>query len=581
MTAPVIEFQDVSYRYPRTKRWVITHLNLSLKQGDFVAVMGENGAGKSTVCQMLNGIIPNSVGGNLRGNVLIHGMETRSAGISQLATKVGIVLEDPETQLFTTSVDSEVAFGPENLCLPVDEIRERVKWALDVVRLKGFEHRMPTALSGGQKQRLAIAANIAMRPDILVLDEATSQLDPVGVEEVLSVARELNQKYGMTIVMATDASEMIARLMDWVVVLDKGIKVAEGTPRQIFADTQLFQKFMIRAPQVSQLAGQLAKAGHQPKNFPVTVEDAKKEIAKLLKDKPTLKGFAVAEKKICAKGDPIITVEHLDFVYQPLNVHAVKDVSFEICKGEFVALIGQNGSGKTTVLKNLLGLLRPTSGKVIVAGLDTKKGAVSEMAKHVGFVLQNPDQQLFADTVEDEVAYGPRNLKLDKALIEERVAMALKMVGLEDKRAEFPPALSKGDRAKTVIASALALDPEIIVLDEPTTGQDYRGCHQIMQIAQTLHQQGRTVVFVTHHMALVAEYAQRVIVMTGGKVLLDGNTESVFSKPDVVREAYIIPPQITVLGQELPVSLGLPKTPLAVRTMADAILARLNGQVVA
>jgi energy-coupling factor transport system ATP-binding protein len=213
--------------------------------------------------------------------------------------------------------------------------------------------------------------------------------------------------------------------------------------------------------------------------------------------------------------------------------------------------------------------------------LDTKKGAVSEMAKHVGFVLQNPDQQLFADTVEDEVAYGPRNLKLDKALIEERVAMALKMVGLEDKRAEFPPALSKGDRAKTVIASALALDPEIIILDEPTTGQDYRGCHQIMQIAQSLHQQGRTVVFVTHHMALVAEYAQRVIVMTGGKVLLDGNTESVFSKPDVVREAYIIPPQITVLGQELPVSLGLPKTPLAVRTMADAILARLNGQIVA
>jgi energy-coupling factor transporter ATP-binding protein EcfA2 len=581
MTAPVIEFQDVSYRYPRTKRWVITHLNLSLKQGDFVAVMGENGAGKSTVCQMLNGIIPNSVGGNLRGNVLIHGMETRSAGISQLATKVGIVLEDPETQLFTTSVDSEVAFGPENLCLPVEEIRERVKWALDVVRLKGFEHRMPTALSGGQKQRLAIAANIAMRPDILVLDEATSQLDPVGVEEVLSVARELNQKYGMTIVMATDASEMIARLMDWVVVLDKGIKVAEGTPRQIFADTQLFQKFMIRAPQVSQLAGQLAKAGHQPKNFPVTVEDAEKEITALLKDKPAIKDFVVAEKKTCVKGDPIITVEHLDFVYQPLNVHAVKDVSFEICKGEFVALIGQNGSGKTTVLKNLLGLLRPTSGKVIVAGLDTKKGAVSEMAKHVGFVLQNPDQQLFADTVEDEVAYGPRNLKLDKALIEERVAMALKMVGLEDKRVEFPPALSKGDRAKTVIASALALDPEIIVLDEPTTGQDYRGCHQIMQIAQTLHQQGRTVVFVTHHMALVAEYAQRVIVMTGGKVLLDGNTESVFSKPDVVREAYIIPPQITVLGQKLPVSLGLPKTPLAVRIMADAILARLNGQVVA
>jgi energy-coupling factor transport system ATP-binding protein len=402
----------------------------------------------------------------------------------------------------------------------------------------------------------------------------------VGVEEVLSVARELNQKYGMTIVMATDASEMIARLMDWVVVLDKGIKVAEGTPRQIFADTPLFKKFMIRAPQVSQLAGQLATAGYPPKVFPITVEEAGKEISSLLKDKlVNVKTIEPTEKKCTSKGEPIISVEHLDFIYQPLNVHAVKDISFEICKGEFVALIGQNGSGKTTVLKNLLGLLRPTTGKVIVAGMDTKVSAVADMAKHVGFVLQNPDQQLFAETVEEEVSYGPRNLKLDKDLIEERVANALNLVGLEDKRAEFPPALSKGDRAKTVIASALALDPEIIILDEPTTGQDYRGCHQIMQIAQSLHQQGRTVVFVTHHMALVAEYAQRIIVMTGGKILLDGSTESVFSKPDVVREAYIIPPQITVLGQQLPVSLGLPQTPLAVRTMADAILARLNGQL--
>jgi energy-coupling factor transporter ATP-binding protein EcfA2 len=165
----------------------------------------------------------------------------------------------------------------------------------------------------------------------------------------------------------------------------------------------------------------------------------------------------------------------------------VKDVSFEIYKGDFVAIIGQNGSGKTTVLKNLLGLLRPTTGKVNVAGLDTKTAAVSDMAKHVGFVLQNPDQQLFADTVQEEVAYGPRNLKLDKDIIEQRVAEALKVVGMEDKREEFPPALSKGDRAKVVIASALALDPEIIVLDEPTTGQDYKGCHQIMQIAEALN----------------------------------------------------------------------------------------------
>jgi len=573
----VVEFKDISYRYPRSTRWVITHLNLIIQKGEFVALMGENGAGKSTVCQMINGIIPNSIGGRLSGQVLIHGLDTKTSGIAELATKVGIVLEDPETQLFTNSVRSEVAFGPENLSLPPEEILERVSWALEVVRLKGYEERMPSSLSGGQKQRLAIAANIAMRPDILVLDEATSQLDPVGVEEVLSVVHELNRKYGMTILMATDVSEMIARMMDRVVVLDRGQLTADGTPRQIFADTHLFKKLMIRSPQVCQLAATLSSNGHPLPEFPITVPEACDSLRKALEG--TTPVVLHEERPVQATlSELAIKVEHLNYIYQPLNVHAVKDVSFEIRQGEFVAVIGQNGSGKTTLLKNLLGLLRPTEGTVIVAGQNTLTTAVAEMACHVGFVLQNPDQQLFADTVEEEVAFGPRNLKLDKELVEQRVEDALRLVGLEDKRQEFPPALAKGDRAKVVIASALALNPAIIILDEPTTGQDYRGCHQIMQIARQLHEQGRTVVFVTHHMALVAEYARRVIVMCGGRLLLDDATEEVFARPDVVRQAYIIPPQITELGQALPAELGLPRNPLSVQAMSAAILARFNNK---
>ncbi|NPV56127.1 MAG: ATP-binding cassette domain-containing protein [Anaerolineae bacterium] len=572
---PAIEFIDVSYRYPRSSRWVVTHLDLKIHKGEFVAIMGENGASKSTICQMMNGIIPNSIGGRLVGQVLTHGLDTKESGIAVLATKVGIVLEDPETQLFTTTVRSEVAFGPENLNLEPDEIEERIRWALDIVRLSGFEERMPSSLSGGQKQRLAIAANIAMRPDILVLDEATSQLDPVGVEEVLSVVRELNQKYGMTIIMATDASEMIAKLMDRVIVLNQGQLEADGTPHQIFSNKTLFQKLMIRSPQVSQLASQMETANHPFASFPITVDEAKKGISELL---GTTNGSSNDEESINRpKRDHkqvAIQVENLDYIYQPLNVHAVKGISFNIYQGEFVAVIGQNGSGKTTVLKNLLGLLRPTSGTVMVCGQDTKTTAVAEMARHVGFVLQNPDQQLFADTVSEEVAFGPKNLGLEKSAIAERVATALELVGLEDKGEEFPPALAKGDRAKVVIASALALDPEVVILDEPTTGQDYRGCHQIMQIAQSLHDQGRTVVFVTHHMALVAEYAQRVIVLSGGKVLLDDVTEAVFSKPEVVRQAHIIPPQITELGQSLPIDYNLPRTPLTVDAMYQAIMNR-------
>jgi len=580
---PAIEMIDVSYRYPRSKKIVIKNLNLAVKQGEFLAVMGENGAGKSTLCQILNGIIPHSLHGKLSGKILVQGLDTQETPISVLSTKVGIVLDDPENQLFTTSVMSEVAFGPENLNVPVEEIRERIRWAIHVVGLTGFEDRMPTALSGGQKQRLVIAAALAMQPSILILDEATSQIDPLGVFEVLSLVKELNQKYGMTIVMATDQSEEVTRLVDRVIVLGDGEKVAEGTPREVFSDTQLFSRFMIRSPQVSQLGTQLKEAGHPLPVFPVTIEEAQSGIIQILDGKKTLNPETETPGSqgapAVSTNDVIIHVENLDYVYQPQTVKAVEDVSFDIHRGEFVALIGQNGSGKTTVLKNMLGLLQPTKGKVVIAGMDTQVAPVADLARHVGFVLQNPDQQLFAETVEDEISFGPRNLGLDEETIKARVAEVLALVGLEEKRQEFPPALSKGERAKVVIASALALDPEIIVLDEPTTGQDYKGCHQILQIAKKLNQMGRTIVFVTHHMALVTEYARRVIVMRGGRILVDSKTEDVFDQAELVLKAHIIPPQITNLSRSLPPELGLPRVALSVSDLANSILSRL-GQAV-
>ncbi|MEA3349028.1 MAG: energy-coupling factor transporter ATPase [Chloroflexota bacterium] len=606
MTNNSIELIDVSYRYPRTKRTVIRKLNLTVPKGELLAVMGENGAGKSTLCQILNGIIPHSAGGRLRGQVFIEGIDTKESSVGQLSTKVGIVLEDPETQLFTTSVLNEVAFGPENLRMPVDEILARAKRVLKLVRLDGYEDRPPTDLSGGQKQRLAIAAGLVMQPSILILDESTSQIDPLGVVEVLSLVQKLNKELGMTIIMATDKSEEVARIADHILVLDEGREVAYGTPREIFADTGLFKKFMIRAPQVSQLGAALQEAEHPLPIFPIVLDEARAGIVELLDGMPggpptPDSGGAVPLPILEERGSPsileehgspqswgvrgaaetsaqesIITVDHLSYVYQSRNVLAVDDVNFDIKKGEFVAIIGQNGSGKTTILKNLLGLLHPASGKVTVAGLDTKQTAVSELARHVGFVLQNPDQQLFAETIEQEIAFGPQNLGVDEAEVKRRVDEAIEMVGLECDKLEFPPALPKGDRAKVVIASALALNPEIMVLDEPTTGQDYKGCHQILQIARKLHEENRTVVFVTHHMALVAEYAQRVIIMCDGKILLDSKTEHVFSQPDMIRKAHIIPPQITELSQQLPESLELPRTPLTVQQLSEAILMSVN-----
>lgn len=246
----------------------------------------------------------------------------------------------------------------------------------------------------------------------------------------------------------------------------------------------------------------------------------------------------------------IIEIKNLDYIYEN-GYQALENISFTIPKNQFVAIIGQNGAGKSTLLKNITGLLKPSEGNILIDGKNTKKYSVSQIAKKIGHVLQNPDHQLFADTVEEEIAFGPQNLNLSEEEVNKRVEFALKTVGLKDKRDEFPPALSKGDRNKVVIASVVAMQSDIVILDEPTTGQDYKGCCQIMNIAQQLHQKGHTIIMVTHHMSLVAQYAERTIVLGNGEILTKGTTKEVFAKPELLKETYVVPPQITQLGNEL------------------------------
>lgn len=280
---PYIIISNMSYRYPDAKHYALEELNLTIYKGEFVVILGEHLAGKSTFCQILNGVIPNFKGGEMKGSVIVSGLNTQEVSVAELAQKVGIVLQDPEAQLFTTKVISEVAFGPENLCLDVDEILERVRWSLQVVGLAGFEQRCPTSLSGGQKQRLAIAAALAMRPEVLVLDEATSQLDPIGTMEVFSLVQELNKKYNMTIIMATHKSEEAAQFADRILILHQYRLIAEGVPQEVFQNTKLLQQVNIRSPQVSQLATYLEERSLCLSEFPVTIEQARRRIEQLFR----------------------------------------------------------------------------------------------------------------------------------------------------------------------------------------------------------------------------------------------------------------------------------------------------------
>lgn len=276
--------------------------------------------------------------------------------------------------------------------------------------------------------------------------------------------------------------------------------------------------------------------------------------------------------------DTAISVEHVTYRYRN-GFQALNDVSFSIQKNEFVAIIGQNGAGKSTLLKNLVGLYKPTQGNIVVDGVNTRDISVARLSTKIGFVLQNPDRQLFADTVEEEITFGPRNLKLDQAEIDRRLERALEMTGLGPLRKEFPMALSAGDRAKVVIASVIAMDPEIIILDEPTTGQDRRGCAQIMEIARDFQQRGFTVVVVTHHMALVTEYAQRVIVMCKGRQLLDGPTAEVFAQAERLREAFVMPPQVTQLAAQLYPQLKQQQAVLRTQELAGMIAQSVSPDI--
>ena len=558
-----IEVKDLTFTY-EGGNVALKDMNLQIDKGEFIAVMGINGAGKTTFCLCLNGTIPGTVYGDLEGEVTIEEMSTRKVPTYDIAQKLGIVLQDPESQLICNDVQSEVAFGPENLGIPFDEMKERVTWALHVTRLDGMELRRPESLSGGQKQRLAVASALSMRPDILVLDEPTAQLDPIGTDEVFTTIRDLNKKIGMTIAMTTHKSEEVSEYADRVIVLHEGEIVDQGPPSEVFSHIELMDSLPIKVPAVSRAAWHVKQK--MPEITVPTNLDAGVDFFSKLLDERKIRIKPPSEKKETAKEkrDPLFEVEDISFIY-PHPVHpvtALKNVSLKINEGEFVGIIGQNGAGKTTLVKLLVGLYKPTSGRITIEGEDTRQYTPGELSKKIGLVLQNPDTQLSRISVEEEVKFGPENLGLEPEEIEERTKEALTSTGISHLKDIYPFKLSFGDRRKLSVSAILAMRPKVLIFDEPTTAQDHIGRIEIMRLGQKLNQEGHTVIMITHDMDLVSEFTERTIVLGLGEVLLDGSTPEVFSQPEILKQTYIQPPQITRLSQRLG-KYGLPPTLLS------------------
>lgn len=562
MQEDIIVLEQFSYKYAGAEQFALKEINLRVKRGEYVGIMGPTGAGKTTFCLALNGIVPHFYGGDFYGSVRINGMDTVEHPTFDLAEHVGMVFEDPEIQLTAPSVAREIAFALENIRTPVDEIKRRIPQALEMVRLPGLEERHPHQLSGGQKQRLAIAAALALRPDVLVLDEPTSQLDPVGTDEVFAIARELNREHGITIVLVSHASEEVAEYADRVVLLGGGKLLAEAPPRQFFANIELLQKNEVRPPEVTMAFSHLLN-GSRSVALPVTLQDALHTFEGL-KGRMEFVETAVFPDDAHPQpaGNILLQTEDLHYTYEN-GTQALQGISLSIRQGEYVAIVGQNGAGKSTLVRHFLHLLEASNGRVMVLGKDVTTYSVSDLAQNIGYISQNPDNQIFSDSVENEVAFALTNLKFPKEEVKQRVTESLAEMKLEWATDHHPLNLSKGDRSRIVIAAIMAMKPDILIFDEPTTGQDYLGARAILDLTRELHRAGKTIIVITHHLYLLPGYAKRLIVMGKGQVLLDGPLREVFYQTEKLRETFLTAPQVVQFAAAIQPANGPPLRPLA------------------
>ncbi len=541
-------------------------LNLTVRTGELVVVLGANGAGKSTLCYVISGIVPHIYGGRRQGHLTLAGIDPWDEPLYVTSQRCGVLMQDPEVQLFMPSLGSEVAFGPANLGVPREEILRRSKETLALVRLEGLEEHNPRDLSGGQKQRAALAAVLTMKPRVLVLDEPTSQLDPLGRWEVGEAIERLKRAGDLAIVMTTHESEEILHLADQVLVLERGEAVLQGSPEEVFSHPDCLERAGVKTPALIQAQTRLVTLSRRgtaalPSRVSLSLGAVAEQIRQEVQSgRLTVVPQALPPRQAPAAEAPVILeARDLTFEYPgPPAVLALQNVNLRLRQGEFVGIVGQNGSGKSTLVRCLVGLLRPEGGEVLFRGQSIRGLSVGEMALRVGLVLQNPDYQLFCASCREEIAFGLRNVGVADGQIKGAVEQALRTVGLEDQADLFPFRLSFGDRRKLAAAATMALGPEVLIMDEPTTAQDHRGRYQLADLARRFHsEQGGTVVMITHDVDLIARYAHRLIVLYRGQILLDGPTREVFAQVEELRKSFVVPPVAGQLAQRLS-ALGLP-----------------------
>jgi energy-coupling factor transport system ATP-binding protein len=513
----MITFQQVSYSYPEAKRPALQDVNLHLPEGAFTLVMGPSGAGKSTLLRCINGLVPHFSGGELAGTLAVDGLDPVQASPQIMSQHVGFVFQDPEAQFVVDRVEGEIAFALENAALPRQEMRVRVEEALDLLDLAPLRDRRLETLSGGERQRVAIAAALALRPHILVLDEPTSQLDPKSAEDVLHALVRLNADLGLTIVLAEHRLERVLPFVDYLVYLSEiGSVVAAGPPRQVL------QRLELLPPLVA-----LGKAlAWDP--LPLTIKEGRQFSRKWSKHSGGL-----APKTSQPTSKQVNQQTHTESYLQARDVEVgyngrpvLHGVDLDVWPGEIVVLMGRNGSGKTTLLKSIVGLLRPRRGGIKVAGQHVAARNVAEVCQRVGYLPQDPNVLLFADTVLEELLITLRNHGLE---VSPPIAPAalLERLGLGDKEAAYPRDLSAGERQRVALGAVTVTQPGALLLDEPTRGLDYAAKRVLVDLLRAWRDDGMAILLITHDVELAAAAADRVVLMSHGEIIASGDPSQV------------------------------------------------------
>ena len=548
--SPIISFKNFSFQYRAQKKPTLKEINLDIYPGERVLIAGPSGCGKSTLAGCINGLNPFSNPGECSGELIVDGVDAPKSSIFQLSAHVGTVLQDPDGQFIGLTVGEDIAFALENSCMPQDEMHEITRHAAELVGIQDHLDYAPHELSGGQKQRVSLAGVMVDQVKILLFDEPLANLDPATGKQTIELIDEIQEKTDITVVIIEHRLEdVLWRDVDRIVLMGDGKILADLHPDELLS-TRLLEENGIREPlylTALRYAGVELVPAKKPAHVDSVVinEADRKKMTDWFWSRPA----AEAEKE----HEPLLEVRNLTFGYER-GRQTLRDVSLTIHKGEMVSIVGKNGAGKSTFSKLVCGFEIPDQGEILFQGRDLLQENIRHRAKHIGYVMQNPNQMISKTMIFDEVALGLRNMGKSEEEIREKVEETLEVCGLFPFRNWPVSALSFGQKKRVTIASVLVQDPELIILDEPTAGQDFRHYTEIMEFLRGLNEKGVTVVMITHDMHLMLEYTPRALVFADGRLIADRSAAAALCDPQLIRQAALKETSLFTLANQLGIS---------------------------